>query len=57
MIIGFVLLVVSGKYIFPPKHDLVALIVYCSALTLGLIAICWFKGEPLGWRWGKKTHL
>ena len=56
VIISFALLVVLGKFLFPAKHDLVARIVYFLALTLGLMTICWLKGEPLGWRWGKRMH-
>jgi len=22
------------------------------ALSAGLVAICWWKGEPVRWRWG-----
>ena len=56
VIVSFALLIVLGKFLFPPKHDLVALIVYILALILGLTTICWYKGEPLGWRWGKRTR-
>ena len=56
VIISFALLVVSAKFLFPSMHDLAARIVYLVAITLGLIAICWLKGEPLGWRWGNKTR-
>lgn len=25
-------------------------------LTIVLIAVCWFKGEPAKWRWGGEDH-
>ena len=56
VIVSFALLIVLGKFLFPPKHDLVALIAYVLALILGLTTICWYKGEPLGWRWGKRMR-
>ena len=45
-------LVVAGIFIFPPKEALVAYLLYLTVLSLLLIAIAWFKGEPPRWRWG-----
>jgi len=27
---------------------------YTVAVCLGLVAVCWLKGEPPRWRWGDK---
>jgi hypothetical protein len=56
VIVSFALLIILGKDLFPPKYDLVAFIIYVLALILGLTTICWYKGEPLGWRWGKRMR-
>lgn len=56
MIVSFALLVVAGKVFFPSGHDSVAFLVYFLGLGLGLIIIVWVKGEPLGWRWGKRPR-
>ena len=28
-------------------------IAFVSAITLALLMVCWKKGEPLRWRWGR----
>ncbi len=56
VIVSFVLLIILGKDLFPPKHDPVAFVAYVLVLILGLMTICWHKGEPLGWRWGKRMQ-
>ena len=43
-----------GAVLFPPKQLLAAYIVYEAAVAALLIGICWWKGEPPRWRWGKK---
>ena len=50
----FVALVVAGIFVFPPQHELYAFILYAVALNVGLMIICWLKGEPPKWRWGNK---
>ena len=56
VIICFALLVLAGIFLFPPGHDSVAFTVYFLALGVGVTAIAWLKGEPLGWRWGKRRR-
>ena len=41
-----------GFVLFPPQERLVEFMVYTHVITLVLVAICWFKGEPPRWRWG-----
>ena len=52
VILAFLILVVIGALLFPPGEMLAAYIFYLAVLSLGLIGVCWFKGEPPRWRWG-----
>jgi uncharacterized membrane protein YhaH (DUF805 family) len=45
--------VAAGIYIFPPEKNMVIFICLIVILSLMFIAICWIKGEPPRWRWGK----
>ena len=49
-------LFVLGSFIFPPSTNLGGYLVYIAALCGLLIGVCWFKGEPTRWRWGKDEH-
>ena len=44
---AFVGLLGLGFLIFPPSRELGSLLAYVGLLTGSLMAICWFKGEPL----------
>ena len=44
----------SGAFLFPPQQLLAAYIVYEVVIVALLVGICWWKGEPPQWRWGKK---
>ena len=44
---AFVGLLGLGFLLFPPSRELGSLLVYAVLLTGSLMAICWFKGEPL----------
>lgn len=48
----FALLGGALLFIDLPRH-VAGFTVYALLLTLGLIAVCWLKGEPPRWRWGK----
>jgi hypothetical protein len=37
-----------------PEKGAMGFGLYSLVVTLGLFAVCWWKGEPLRWRWGKK---
>jgi uncharacterized membrane protein YhaH (DUF805 family) len=50
---GFAVLLLVGLKLFPPNRDLVSFLAYVVLLTALLVAICWLKGEPPRWRWGK----
>ena len=42
-----------GFLVFPPQASAVPFLVYTSGLAAILIGICYLKGEPPSWRWGK----
>ncbi len=48
----FVALVVAGVFMFPPRSDVGAFVIYIVILNIGLIVVCRLKGEPPRWRWG-----
>lgn len=37
----------------PPDHHRAAFIALVVLYSLVLVAVCWLKGEPPRWRWGK----
>jgi lipoprotein signal peptidase len=49
---GFVILLVIGSTLFPPRKQMWAYLAYVVALGALLIGICWLKGEPPRWRSG-----
>ena len=49
---AFFALLLLGIYLFPPRQSLAAFLLYVIALTVLLVGVCWFKGEPPRWRWG-----
>ena len=48
----YLALVAAGMFLFPPHVELLPFLVYEFVLTLGLIVVCYAKGEPPSWRWG-----
>ena len=36
-----------------PQRHLLGFGLYAALLTAGLLVVCWSKGEPPRWRWGK----
>ena len=46
-------LFVAGFFIFPPGPNPALFLIYISSVVVVLVAICWLKGEPPSWRWGK----
>lgn len=49
---GFVVLLLVGAFLFPPREALAAYLIYVTILSAALIGVCWLKGEPPRWRWG-----
>lgn len=54
VLLSYLALVLSGIVLFPPGHKLIAFWIYITVITVMLIAVCYAKGEPPGWRWGDK---
>jgi len=50
----FALLVAFGAVFLLPSHGRGAFVGYTVFLCALLVAVCWAKGEPPGWRWGGK---
>ena len=46
-------LLVGGYFIFPPHAHVGFFLAYTWIVVLALVAVCWLKGEPPRWRWGK----
>ena len=44
----------AGALLLPPVDELGTFLVFAAILSVVLTAICWAKGEPPGWRWGKQ---
>lgn len=49
----YAILFVLGFFIAPPDDRPVAFFIYVNIISLGLVGICWLKGEPTRWRWGE----
>ena len=50
---AFIALLGTGGILLPPASNLGAFLGYVALLSALLIVICWLKGEPPRWRWGK----
>lgn len=46
-------LMILGAGVFLKKDTESFFLVYVVVLSIGLFLICWWKGEPPRWRWGK----
>jgi uncharacterized membrane protein YhaH (DUF805 family) len=51
---AFVVLLALGAVVLVPMQQPVCFVAYAAILCAGLIAVCYIKGEPPSWRWGKK---
>jgi lipoprotein signal peptidase len=51
---AFVVLVGLGALVLVPRQESVIFVAYAVVLCGALITICYLKGEPPRWRWGKK---
>ena len=49
----FISLMVIGAWLLLPMRNVRLYVAYVLILTTLLVAICWLKGEPPRWRWGK----
>jgi hypothetical protein len=53
LLVYFVLLVI-GSFVFSPATERTMFIVHTAAISVVLVGVCYAKGEPPGWRWGKR---
>ena len=47
------LLLVAGPILFSPATHMLEFPLYMLGVALCLGGVCWLKGEPPRWRWGK----
>jgi hypothetical protein len=50
---AYICLLIGGVLLFPPQHGAAAFVVYTSLVSSLLVGVCYLKGEPPKWRWGK----
>ena len=50
---GYVALVAASAALFPPGRGPLAFALAVGGLTAALVGICFLKGEPPRWRWGR----
>jgi hypothetical protein len=47
-------MLVVGIFLFPPSAGFGPYILYLAVVSALPIVVCWLKGEPPRWRWGKE---
>lgn len=47
-------LAVAGGLLWPPSREPGAFVALVVVLSTLLTIVCWVKGEPPRWRWGKR---
>lgn len=52
VLIAFLVLQIGGTLAFLNAGESLWLPFWIVGLSLSLVAICWWKGEPPRWRWG-----
>ena len=52
VLLGYMALVLTVALAFPPEATPRDFMVGMASLTIALILVCWWKGEPTRWRWG-----
>jgi len=50
---AFAVLLIVGSIMVPPGKQIWSYLAYVAVLCVLLTGICWLKGEPPRWRWGK----
>jgi hypothetical protein len=51
-LVAYFVLLLLGSAVLVVRDAMVVYLVYAFVLTVGLIALCWVKGERPRWRWG-----
>jgi len=49
---SFVAAILYTSFRFPPSEDPLLFAIVVVASVVALMAVCWWKGERPGWRWG-----
>lgn len=52
VLVGYLGLMVGAARLCPPEKSMMGFAAAVLVLSAGLVAICWWKGEPPRWRWG-----
>lgn len=47
-------LMVAGSLVVLPGQGVEIFLAYSALLCALLLAVCWLKGEPPTWRWGRR---
>jgi hypothetical protein len=50
----FAVLLVAGAFMLLPTYGALVFAAYAAFLCVGLVVVCWIKGEPPAWHWGSK---
>ena len=50
----FAILVLVGAVMLLPTYGSLVFVAYAVCLCLGLVVVCWVKGEPPSWRSGRR---
>lgn len=53
VLIAFMLLLLGGTILISPAVSPVKHLLYVTVLSAVLVGICYVKGEPPKWRWGR----
>lgn len=53
VIAAYVALMVAGAIVLRPDRTPGLFVAYTMVLSLLLVLVCWWKGEPPRWRWGE----
>ncbi|MES2951303.1 MAG: hypothetical protein V4858_22460 [Pseudomonadota bacterium] len=54
VLVLFFVLLGLGTVLFPPTASVLPFLLYSTTLAAILVAICYLKGEPPAWHWGKR---
>ncbi len=53
VLVVFIGLVIGGIFLFNAGANPLPFIAYAAGLCVLLVVVCWLKGEPPRWRWGR----
>jgi hypothetical protein len=54
VLIAYLAGIAAAVVFVPPETRTLEFFMIVGALTVLLLIVCWFKGEPPRWRWGRK---